>query len=181
MLRQHNFNQKTKSIGMTIEFKRNIKLGRFKPCLLLFLIFLTVITLPIGIQAQTNGQAYAQTEGEIEDNQDTKSKNSDKRVDPFTNTHNLINSISASASEVSASSSSKEHGDFNGDGFDDLAVGVPEEDVGSIENAGGVEVIYGSSSGLSATATRSDQFWTQDSADIDNSSEFADKFGTTLG
>ncbi len=42
--------------------------------------------------------------------------------------------------------------DFNGDGFDDLAVGVSAEDRGSsdtpIENAGAVNVIYGSATGL---------------------------------
>jgi hypothetical protein len=72
-------------------------------------------------------------------------------------------------------------GDFNGDGKDDLAIGVPQEDVGSIESAGGVEIIYGSSSGLSATATRSDQFWTQSTADVDDASEFADHYGTAVG
>jgi len=72
-------------------------------------------------------------------------------------------------------------GDFNADGKDDLAIGVWQEDVGSIDSAGGVEVIYGSSSGLSATAKLPDQFWTQDSTGVDDASEFADKFGTTLG
>ena len=51
----------------------------------------------------------------------------------------------------------------------------------SIASAGAVEVLYGSSSGLSATAKLPDQFWTQDSAGVDNSAEFADDFGTTLG
>jgi FG-GAP repeat len=72
-------------------------------------------------------------------------------------------------------------GDFNGDGKDDLAIGVPQEDVGSIESAGGVEVIYGSSSGLSATSPRADQFWTQSTADVNDASETGDEFGTALG
>jgi len=38
--------------------------------------------------------------------------------------------------------------DFNGDGFADLAVGVPDEDVGAVANAGAVNVIYGSAAGL---------------------------------
>jgi hypothetical protein len=42
-------------------------------------------------------------------------------------------------------------GDFNGDGFADLAIGVPEEDTGGAEDAGAVNVIYGSASGLTAT------------------------------
>lgn len=37
-------------------------------------------------------------------------------------------------------------GDFNGDGFDDLAVGVPDEDFGSFVNAGAVQVFHGSAS-----------------------------------
>jgi hypothetical protein len=39
-------------------------------------------------------------------------------------------------------------GDFDGDGYDDLAVGVPAEDI-SFENAGAVSVLYGSGSGSS--------------------------------
>ena len=41
--------------------------------------------------------------------------------------------------------------DFNGDGFQDLAVGAPNEDVGTIVDAGAVNVLYGSPSGLSAS------------------------------
>src|SRR6266511_324667 len=48
-------------------------------------------------------------------------------------------------------------GDFNNDGFADLAVGVPLEDVGSIVDAGLVNVLYGSASGL--TGAGSQQFW----------------------
>lgn len=40
------------------------------------------------------------------------------------------------------------HGDFNGDGFDDLVVGVPHEDLGSVRDAGAVQVFYGSSDGV---------------------------------
>src|SRR4051794_4697788 len=39
-------------------------------------------------------------------------------------------------------------GDFNHDGFDDLAVGVPGEDIGTVVNAGAVNVLFGSASGL---------------------------------
>src|SRR5690606_6685485 len=34
-------------------------------------------------------------------------------------------------------------GDFDDDGFDDLAVGVPGEDVGNLRSAGAINVIYG--------------------------------------
>jgi len=43
----------------------------------------------------------------------------------------------------------------DGDGYDDLAIGVPGEDIGTINWAGGVNVLYGFANGL--TASR-DQF-----------------------
>lgn len=69
-------------------------------------------------------------------------------------------------------------GDFNGDGYSDLAVGVPYEHVGSAGDAGAVNVIYGSLGGLSATY-RPDQIWTQNSARVDTS-ESVDCFGYSL-
>jgi hypothetical protein len=42
-------------------------------------------------------------------------------------------------------------GDFNGDGYADLAVGAPGESLGTATRAGAVYVIYGSSNGLTAT------------------------------
>lgn len=38
-------------------------------------------------------------------------------------------------------------GDFNGDGYYDLAVGVPQEDVGAVEDAGGVHIFSGTATG----------------------------------
>jgi hypothetical protein len=57
-------------------------------------------------------------------------------------------------------------GDFNGDGFTDLAAGVPGEDVGSKADAGAVNVIYGSAAGLDPTGTPGNQFWTLDNASV---------------
>jgi hypothetical protein len=68
-------------------------------------------------------------------------------------------------------------GDFNGDGYDDMAVGVQREDVGSIADAGAVNVIYGSAIGLTATGN---QFWTQDSLDVEDVAEAGDYFGSTV-
>ena len=49
-------------------------------------------------------------------------------------------------------------GDFNGDGYDDLAIGVPDEDKetesGVITNTGAVLAVYGSPSGLLLTSTQ---------------------------
>ncbi len=39
-------------------------------------------------------------------------------------------------------------GDFNGDGYDDLAVGIPYEDIGATLDAGAVQIYYGSASGI---------------------------------
>ena len=71
-------------------------------------------------------------------------------------------------------------GDYNGDGFDDLSIGVRLEDTGTIVDAGAVHVIYGSTGGLSATAVLSDQFWTQDSPDIEDFAEVNDFWTVTL-
>ena len=71
-------------------------------------------------------------------------------------------------------------GDYNGDGRDDLAVGVLFEDIGFKVSAGAVHIIYGSASGLSATAVLVDQFWTQDSANIEDVAEADDWFGFRL-
>ena len=68
-------------------------------------------------------------------------------------------------------------GDFNGDGFGDLAIGVPNEDVGTIVNAGAVNVIYGTARGLAAT---NNQFWTENSPGILGASEAEDEFGSSL-
>jgi hypothetical protein len=45
-------------------------------------------------------------------------------------------------------------GDFNRDGFADLAAGAPLETVGTVELAGAVSVLYGSAGGLTATGGR---------------------------
>jgi hypothetical protein len=44
-------------------------------------------------------------------------------------------------------------GDFNNDGFDDLAVGVPHEEINSIKGAGCVNIIFGSKNGLTDNST----------------------------
>ena len=64
--------------------------------------------------------------------------------------------------------------DYNGDGFPDLAIGAPGEDVGSAFGAGAVNVIYGSASGLTATG---DQFWHQNVLGIEGASGPGDDFG----
>jgi hypothetical protein len=70
-------------------------------------------------------------------------------------------------------------GDFNNDGKDDLAIGVPGESIGAIVDAGAVHVLYGSSSGL-RTSSPVDQFWHQNSPGVLNEAEDGDQFGASL-
>ncbi|HEX8105302.1 MAG TPA: FG-GAP repeat protein [Solirubrobacteraceae bacterium] len=64
-------------------------------------------------------------------------------------------------------------GDFDGDGFGDLAVGVPGEDKG----AGAVTVLHGSAAGITGTGS---QLWSQGSSGIADNPEDGDGFGATL-
>lgn len=68
-------------------------------------------------------------------------------------------------------------GDFDGDGYDDLAIGIPGAEVSSHANAGAVHVVYGSSTGLTTTG---DQLWHQDSSGIAGVAEANDYVGDTL-
>ena len=69
-------------------------------------------------------------------------------------------------------------GDFNGDNIDDIAIGVPEEDIDSTSDAGAVHVFYGRSSSTFNTAT--DQFWHQDVSGVQGAAETGDHFGSAL-
>jgi hypothetical protein len=69
--------------------------------------------------------------------------------------------------------------DFDGDGYADLAIGVPGQDVGPRKEAGAVHVFYGSPSGLQ-TASPAAQYWTQDSQGVEDEVEGYDHLGWTL-
>jgi FG-GAP repeat len=68
-------------------------------------------------------------------------------------------------------------GNFNGDGFGDLAIAAPGENVGSMRDAGAVNVLYGSASGLSGVGA---QQVTQNSPGVGSSAELDDVFGAAL-
>ncbi len=70
-------------------------------------------------------------------------------------------------------------GDFNGDGYADLAIGVPDKTVATLQYAGAVNVIYGSVTGLNATAV-ANQFWTQNSSGMVDRAKSYDLFGYAL-
>jgi len=72
--------------------------------------------------------------------------------------------------------------DFNGDGYADLVVGVPNEDLNNespndIPNAGQINVIYGTAAGLDTPNSRT---WSQKSPNIGGGAEPGDNFGYAL-
>jgi hypothetical protein len=67
-------------------------------------------------------------------------------------------------------------GDFNGDGLDDLAIGVPGEGVRSHWQAGMVQVMYGTPAGLRAS-NPDDQIWSQNSPGVKDRVEVNELFG----
>ena len=67
--------------------------------------------------------------------------------------------------------------DFDQDGFADLAVGAPREDIGATVDTGTVNVLYGSGSGLTATGS---QAFSQGSGGIADSAEAGDQLGASL-
>jgi hypothetical protein len=68
-------------------------------------------------------------------------------------------------------------GDFNRDGFADLGVGVPFEDIGTVQDAGAINVLYGSAGGV--TAAGNQQFW-QGAGGVAGTAEASDMFGRSL-
>ena len=67
-------------------------------------------------------------------------------------------------------------GDFDGDGFVDLAIGTPQDAVDG-RRAGSVNVLYGSEQGLTADGS---QIWHQNSPKIRGVAHGNDKFGASL-
>ncbi|MCL8015226.1 FG-GAP-like repeat-containing protein [Streptomyces sp. AS02] len=68
-------------------------------------------------------------------------------------------------------------GDINGDGFADVAVATPGEDLGAAMEAGSVTVLFGSASGLSTSGAKS---YSQDTAGVPGTAETSDRFGSAV-
>ena len=66
--------------------------------------------------------------------------------------------------------------DVNGDGYADVAAGVPGEDFDGITNAGSAVVLRGGAGGLTGTGTQS---FSQDTEGVPGAAENADLFGRT--
>ncbi len=69
----------------------------------------------------------------------------------------------------------KVSGDFDNDGFDDLAIGVPYEDNGAISNCGAVHVLYGETPSITTAGT--DLFF---QSSVGLSDEAGDLWGLSL-
>jgi hypothetical protein len=68
-------------------------------------------------------------------------------------------------------------GDYDGDGYDDLVVGMPYEDVDTFINAGAVNILYSTASGLGTTGQ---QLWNQGLNGLQETPEAYDIFGFGL-
>ena len=86
-------------------------------------------------------------------------------------------SVAGYAEEADLFGSALAVGDFDGDGHDDLAVGVFGEDIGAEDSAGAVNVLYGSATGLSAYGN---QIWYEGHNGLDGVAEADDWFGAAL-
>ena len=89
--------------------------------------------------------------------------------------------IAAPVSEVAAAAAAcatRVPGDFNGDGYADVAIGEPLRTVGGIADAGAVRIVDGSPSGVRTTG--SDQYFDQDTAGIAGKPTPWDNFGWAL-
>jgi hypothetical protein len=192
------------------KFQSNLNQNlNLKPFVLLFAFFSSILPVGVLTPAQIN-YAFAQVDPSsiIENDKHDKdniqysfstAKSFSKIQDVFTSLASIANenvtafenqsgiqSNAAASSQIGAQSRGEVHGDFNGDGTDDLAIGVPSEDVDSattgemVSDAGAVHIIYGASSGLSATTPIKNQIWTQDSGSVEDSSEPDDRFGWSL-
>jgi hypothetical protein len=68
-------------------------------------------------------------------------------------------------------------GNFDGDGQDVLSVGIPSKDIKGIPNAGAVNILKGSTNGLTA---ENSQIWSEDQPGVKGESEETDYFGYRL-
>ncbi|MET9390687.1 FG-GAP-like repeat-containing protein [Streptomyces sp. NPDC006624] len=87
-------------------------------------------------------------------------------------TGGLLVAVAGSAAAVSGL-----EGDFNGDGYRDVAIGAASATVSGQAQAGAVVVLYGSSSGVSATRRTVIH---QNSASVPGAAESGDLFGSNL-
>lgn len=88
----------------------------------------------------------------------------------------LILALYSASSPVNASNRGP---DFDNDNIDDIAIGVPWEDYGTLSGAGLVNILYGSSSGLDDPSNRITSLY-RDGAGVDGIGDDFDFFGQSL-
>ncbi|MGW2787561.1 FG-GAP and VCBS repeat-containing protein [Streptomyces populi] len=69
-------------------------------------------------------------------------------------------------------------GDINGDGYQDLVVSAPDEDLGGVTNTGMVTVMYGSAAGINVSSGI--QAFAQSTAGVPGNDEKGDLFGADV-
>ncbi|MEU6667101.1 FG-GAP and VCBS repeat-containing protein [Streptomyces sp. NPDC046727] len=69
-------------------------------------------------------------------------------------------------------------GDVNGDGYQDLVVSSPNEDIGGVSNTGQVTVLYGAKSGVNTASSA--QSFAQSTAGVPDADEKNDLFGADV-
>lgn len=83
----------------------------------------------------------------------------------------------AAAADHAAPAANGRQGDFNGDGYRDLAVAAPSATVDGKKGAGAVTVLYGSAHGVDASRRTT---LTQNSPGVPGAAEAGDLFGASL-
>jgi hypothetical protein len=71
-------------------------------------------------------------------------------------------------------------GDWNGDGADDLAIGVPGDNPDAINSAGGVYVAYGAPGGPGGALFGESEYWSYATVNLGGFAHAGDGFGRTL-
>jgi hypothetical protein len=88
--------------------------------------------------------------------------------------HQNTTNVLDACEQHDAFGSSLTAGDYDGNGYADLAIGVSGEDFWAAQDTGAMQVLYGRSNGI---AVPNNQIWTQASAGIPDHPEPWDVFG----
>ncbi|QTL34746.1 FG-GAP-like repeat-containing protein [Pseudoalteromonas viridis] len=130
--------------------------------------------LVVGVPYEDLGSGGNNNDGNVFVIYGSRSKLNKNKIQEF---HQNKSGMPGSAEKDDKFGYSLAHGDFNNDGYDDLAVGSPTEDLNGKDNAGKVDIIFGSRSGLSYSDIKS---FHQGLAKITGSVETDDHYGYAI-
>lgn len=91
--------------------------------------------------------------------------------------HQNTTSVPGTAKAEDGFGTSVTTGDIDEDGYADVAVGAPGEEVGTAKDAGAVTVFFGSATGLKAQGAK---YYTMDTAGVPGTAQSGDGFGTAV-